>query len=99
MMTQRGHLTTSVTHEPTADERSRAARVVAAYARDATELTEVLDMLGLAASEAREPGSAPDQVERREHAAARARRGRTLLVSELTEMFSGSDVTTGSKAR
>lgn len=99
MMTQRGHLTTSVTHEPSTEERSRAARVVASYARDTTELTEMLDMLGLAASEAREPGSAPDQVERRERAAARARRGRTLLVSELTEMISGSDVTTGSGPR
>ncbi len=99
MMTQRGPLTMSVSHEPTAEERSRATRVVAAYARDAAELTELLDMLGLAPSEAREPGSAPDQVERREHAEARERRGRTLLVSELAEMFSGSDVAAHSGAR
>ncbi|GAA5106512.1 hypothetical protein [Haloechinothrix salitolerans] len=92
MITQRGPLTTSVTNEPTAEERSHAVRVVASYARDATELIDLLDMLGLAASEAHEPGSAPDQVERREQAAARGRRGRPLLVSELTEMFAGADV-------
>ena len=90
MMTQRGPFTTPVTHEPTAAERSRAARVTAAYANDAAELVEFLDMLGVAASEAREPGSAPDQVDKRERAEARARRSRTLMVSELAEMFADS---------
>ncbi|MPY99790.1 MAG: hypothetical protein GEU97_17710 [Actinophytocola sp.] len=99
MMTQRGPLTMSVSHEPTAEERSRAARVVAAYAHDAAELTELLDMLGLAASEAREPDSAPDPVEQREHAEARERRGRPLLVSELAEMFGEAGVAAHSGAR
>lgn len=99
MMTQRGPFTMSVSHEPTAAERSRATRVVASYARDAAELTELLGMLGLAASEAREPGSAPDQVEERERAKARERRGRPLMVNELAEMFADADVAAHSGAR
>ncbi len=99
MMTQRGPFTMSVSHVPTAAERSRATRVVASYARDTAELTKLLDMLGLAASEGREPGSAPDQVEERERAEARERRGRPLMVSELAEMFAEVDVAAHSGTR
>lgn len=41
------------------EQRHRAARVVAANARDASDLTELLDMLGLSAAEGRFP-PAPD---------------------------------------
>lgn len=48
-------------HEPTAEHRSRAVWIVAENARDADDLTELLDMLGLSAREAREPGCVSEQ--------------------------------------
>ncbi|MBA0126875.1 hypothetical protein H0B56_15090 [Haloechinothrix sp. YIM 98757] len=73
-------------------ERSRAVRTVAAHATDAGDLEQLLDMLGLAAGEAREPGSAPDQITRAHREALRAApRNRRLLASELaTVLTSGS---------
>lgn len=80
--------------EPTVSvpmQRSRAARLIASNARDADDLAYLLDMLGLAACEARDPGSAPDDLEqiRREKA---ARRGdRKLRVTELANLLSNVD--------
>lgn len=50
-----------LTTEPTARQRHRAARTVAAHARDAEDLTELLDMLGLAACDGREPPAEPEE--------------------------------------
>lgn len=76
-------------------ERSRAARTVAAHATDSGDLAYLLDMLGLAASEAREPGSAPDQIARARRDALRATpRSRRLPASQLaTVLASGSSQT------
>jgi hypothetical protein len=46
--------------EPTPHERSAAVRVVAANAQDAHDHDELLDMLGLEASESRHPRSDPE---------------------------------------
>jgi hypothetical protein len=39
--------------DPTPEQRHRAARTIAHHARDATELAELLDMLGLSPEEGR----------------------------------------------
>jgi hypothetical protein len=39
--------------DPTPEQRFRAARTIAHHARDATELAELLDMLGLSPEEGR----------------------------------------------
>lgn len=69
--------------EPTSDERSRAVWVVAGNARDADDLAEMLDMLGLSPREAREPGAMP------EHAmpAQRQPRNRKLSRDELNDVL------------
>ncbi|SNR81948.1 hypothetical protein SAMN06265360_12122 [Haloechinothrix alba] len=65
-------------------ERSRAVRTVAAHATDSGDLEQLLDMLGLTAGEAREPGSAPDQIARAHREALRATpRSRRLPAGEL----------------
>lgn len=46
---------TDSTRIPTAWQRHRAARLVAHHARDAQDLVELLDMLGLSAEEGRVP--------------------------------------------
>lgn len=75
--------------EPTPEQRSCAVWVIAGNARDACDLTNLLDMLGLTASEARDLGSAPDQLTRRRNGEAAAHRGRRRLrVSEVAEMLS-----------
>lgn len=70
-------------HEPTAEQRSRAVWVVAGKAQDAEDLSEVLDMLGLSACEAKEPGSAPDQAV----PAQRQPRNHRLTTSELADLL------------
>lgn len=74
-----------VPHGPTPEQRSQAVRVVAGHAKDADDLVELLDMLGLAASEASEPGSGPTKVvpSARDERAPR----RKLTIDELTAMF------------
>jgi hypothetical protein len=47
--------------EPTAVQRHRAAHAVAAHARDADDLAELLDMLGLSAADGQAPGPADDE--------------------------------------
>ncbi|GAA3794766.1 hypothetical protein [Amycolatopsis tucumanensis] len=64
-------------HEPTPEERHRAARAVAGQAKDADELRELLAMLGLSPAEGRAPVPRP----RRQPA------NRTLTIPELTELF------------
>lgn len=46
-------------HEPTPQERSRAVQAAAHHARDAEELRELLDMLGLAPEEGRARSDGP----------------------------------------
>lgn len=58
--------------EPTPAERSRAANVVAEYARDEAECEILLDMLGLTPTES--PTARPNVHKVTESAAARCRR-------------------------
>lgn len=74
--------------EPNAEARSRAVRVTASQARGARDLAELLNMLGLAASEARQPGSDPDQLARRLRNEVAAHRGHhNLMATELAQML------------
>ncbi|PRX45930.1 hypothetical protein B0I33_10876 [Prauserella shujinwangii] len=79
-------MTRNVSHEPTAGQRHRAARALAAHARDADELAELLQMTGLTAAEGRyePPADAERPEEAREPAAdpeETRRLARTLLAS------------------
>ncbi|MQA63434.1 MAG: hypothetical protein GEU86_18540 [Actinophytocola sp.] len=72
-------------------QRSRAARVIAANAHDAEDLAYLLDVLGLAACEARDPGSAPDDLEQIRRAKSARRGDRKLRVTELASLLSNVD--------
>lgn len=50
-----------LTKEPTVHQRHHAVRTVAAHAQSAEDLAELLDMLGLAASDRREPPVEPEE--------------------------------------
>lgn len=66
-------------------QRSRAARVVAGYARDARDLAELLDMLGLiTAEDPRSPAAGRRQVPGPRHSSEAERDLATALLSALT---------------
>lgn len=66
---------------PTPEQRSRAVRTVAGHARGATDLTRLLDMLGLNPADAQAP--VPAQA-----APAKGPRHRRLSVAELNALVS-----------
>ncbi|HEX5115126.1 MAG TPA: hypothetical protein VFW65_08005 [Pseudonocardiaceae bacterium] len=55
--------TCHVIEAPTTAQRRRAAHAVAAHARDAADLAELLDMLGLSAADLRAPDPAHGEPE------------------------------------
>ncbi|HEU5470883.1 MAG TPA: hypothetical protein VFV67_09545 [Actinophytocola sp.] len=79
--------TTPNRSDPRRWQRHRAVRVLASHARDAAELAELLDMLGLTPSEGRPP---PDTVNREppptpRHASPTERNLATALLATVTD--------------
>lgn len=72
-------------HECTPVTRHRAARVVAALARDSDDLVELLDMLGLTAAEGRSPpGLEVPRLPAPHHRSPDERDLATALLAEVT---------------